>query len=217
MTTSSIQDIEKRTQRYWFDDGLWDLGFGIVCLLIGIVSFILFFTQLEGVLGMVFVLAQTLIIIGSFSAIGKVISYFKERITYPRAGYVVYRKPAARDKVKRILRSFFIAAFIGGLVSMLASLSVTRNYLAVITAGLMGMMAFYLGIRFGVLRYILISVITVALGFFISVFHLENDASIAGIFCGMGILWLLSGGITLWHFLTSTQIAQPEDLNPEGL
>src|SRR5512133_1902856 len=126
---NSTEEIKKRAQRYWYEDGIWEIAFGLINALLG--GYLLITAQFSwsGPLAIVLLLLQMAVIIGMFWSINKIVKYMKERITYPRTGYVAYRRPAPGARLKRVLLMIGISAGIGAFIAALSALKVTPNRL----------------------------------------------------------------------------------------
>lgn len=113
---TELERIEKRTIQYWFEDGIFEISLGVFLLLLALVF--LGFTlaprgsTLNFVLGVGFLPA---FLLGAW-IMKKLTRYLKEKLTYPRTGYVSYRKqPAGKRRARAVI--------VGGMAAMLASLS----------------------------------------------------------------------------------------------
>ena len=86
-----LDDITKRTYRYFYVDGLIEAATGFLFLTIGLL--LLGWINLEkgGWVQITAVIALPLVILGGTFLIKHVVNSLKERIIYPRTGYVAYR------------------------------------------------------------------------------------------------------------------------------
>ena len=81
MNLPSIETTRKRTERYWYEDGIWELGFGLINLLLAG-----YFALAEWVLarqlpGPVLLLLQLATMLGIFWSMARVVRFLKDRIT----------------------------------------------------------------------------------------------------------------------------------------
>jgi hypothetical protein len=207
-----IESIVRRTQRTWFEDGIWDIAFGITNLLIAAYSGVTLWFNLEGNIGMALALLQMLVIVGAFLSMRWVVTRLKQRFTFPRTGFVTYRKPTGAARWKNAIRSGLIAAFTGGMIALVSQISATHALLPTISSGLFALSFVYLAIRFDILRYFAEAVLSLALGLGITLLRLENALSMVAVFGGLGAICLFSGGLTLWRFIHNTQPATEQDM-----
>ena len=110
---SEIDGVARRTRRYWYEDGFAELASGGLMLLagIGLAAAYRIFAGLgrwvagsHGRAGMVVLVvviaAQALALIIGRAMRGE-IQAAKERVTYPRTGYVAYRQPRPKQRSLR--------------------------------------------------------------------------------------------------------------------
>lgn len=91
-TQSQLRDLEQRPQRYWNADGIPELVMGLVWMLWGVAMLVgEALPAGRGQQGYWMVMPAILVLSG-FAANG-LTKRLKERLTYPRAGYVTYREP----------------------------------------------------------------------------------------------------------------------------
>ncbi|MBI4492733.1 MAG: hypothetical protein HY690_08090, partial [Chloroflexi bacterium] len=111
-----IEWVEQRTRRYWYEDGLGELAIGCVVLLVGLLFLV------EG-------LAPTGLLPDHFSSLGlivlvfggswlanRVVATLKARLTYPRTGYVAYRRPTARRRILTGVAAGALGALVAGVL-----------------------------------------------------------------------------------------------------
>lgn len=213
MKNDPINDITKRTQRYWYEDGIWEIGFGLVNLVLSGFYLIVASTEWKGPLALVLMLLQMGVIIGAFLLVNKVVKYLKERITYPRTGYVVYRKPPVKSRLRRGLVTALTALSIAVLISVIGVMRLAPNRMPLVVSVVMAGSLVYLGYRFGLLRFYGIAALVILLGYGVSLSSLSDTLSTAYYFGGFGLLMMLSGGITLLIYLRRTPLAN-DDYEP---
>lgn len=198
MDHKDFKAVEKKTERYWFEDGFWEIGFGLVNILLA--GFYLLAERLKPGAGWL-LLIQMIVIVGAFLGMGRLVKFLKERITYPRTGYVTYRKPATSARIKRVILTGLLAAAMGAIVGAAASVKLLQNTTALVAAIMLAGALVYLGYRFGLARLYLLASLTVLLGFVFSLLALPDLLVTSGFFAGFGLLLIVSGGVTLWVYL----------------
>ncbi len=197
---SNMDQIQRRTVGYWFDDGLVDLFVGGVFLLLGA-----FFTgsglfQRGFITALTVGIGQPLIILVGFLVGKKVIPLLKEKYIYPRTGYVAYRE---RSKVSR--RRRIVIALVSGAVTSAAILLVLPNVGEALIWFISGIMiaAFivFLGLRTGLIRYLILAGIAILIGAFVSIIGIVEPFQ-AALFYGLfGLTWAIQGGLSLAGYL----------------
>lgn len=212
MQNPSLSDIKKRTQRYWFEDGIWELGFGLANLLLGLFFYLVVTFQLKGIL---LAAGQVAMVIGVFFGLGFFVKALKERITYPRTGYVVYHRPSTSARLKRILLTAGLSAGIGALVGIGATVKLVRNTPALLSGILIGASLVYLGRRFQINRLYVEAALTLLLGYTISLMEISGVTVTAIFFSAFGLLMAVSGGAALLIYLIRSRNASVNDWEEE--
>lgn len=208
-----IKEATRRTERYWYEDGLWEISFGLVYAALAVFYF---FTQSIGWSGpqsLILPFLQIGVMLGTFWAAGKMVKYLKEHITYPRTGYVSYRKPAPRSRASKIAITAAVSAVTAALVAIVASFSTMQDQMPFIISLPMAGALVYLGHRFGLVRMYVIAVLMVLAGYAFSMLALGGDLVIALFFGALAALLIFSGLITFALYLLRTKpVASMEDL-----
>lgn len=211
-----LKDVTRRTERYWYEDGLWEISFGLVyAAMAGYYILVqrLGWFQLVGPLSLITPFMQVIVMLGIFWIGGKLVKYLKEHITYPRTGYVSYRKPATQSRIRRIFLAGLISAVVAAVVATMASFSTLQNQMPLIVSLPMAGALVYLGHRFGLLRMYVIAALMVLAGYIVSMLALDRDTVIGLFFGVLAVLLIVSGLLTLTVYLIRTRpIDLTEDL-----
>ena len=95
MMNNNIEHAIRRTRGYWYVDGLWEIGYGCLFTVMGMLLYLQAAipsdSQLADLLGYAFLF----LIIGLIVFINWAVRKAKEHLTYPRTGMLTYR----RDKM----------------------------------------------------------------------------------------------------------------------
>jgi hypothetical protein len=204
MQNDPVLQATKRAQRYWYEDGIWEIGFGLLNLILCIFFFFVQFDRWTGPLVFIPLLIEVATIIGAGWLIKRVVAFLKERITYPRTGYVAYRKISPMSRLKRVLLTGAIALFTGGVVGAIAASGGVKSVAPLVTGVFTAGVMIYLGYRFSLARMYVLALILVFLGVGIYFAGFNNTLGSATFFGGFGLLMLLSGGLTLLVYLRRT-------------
>ncbi len=213
MQLDPVQNIAKRTQRYWYEDGIWEIAFGLTNALLG--SFFLLTARIDwnGPLSILLMLLQMAVLLGLFLSMNRVVRFLKERITYRRTGYVAYRRPAPSARLKKGLLTALLAAGMAALVGGLAAIQQTANRMPLVISVILAGALVYIGYRFSLVRLYLIAALTIGWGFALSFIPLGDLYSTGAFFAGYGLLVLLSGLGTLSIYLRRTRPASEDMLD----
>lgn len=214
MNHDPVKDIEKRTQRYWYEDGIWEIGFGLVNALLGVFYLLTNQMSWDGPLSIVLAVLQMAVIVGSFYSINFFVKYLKEHITYPRTGYVIYRRPVGTARVKHIAMVFLMSAGIGAVVGAVTAFNASPNQMPLIIGAILASTLGYLSYRMRLLRLAVNAVLTVLIGIAVSLANLSDRLSTGVFFAAFGALIFLSGGLTLLRYLRRTRPAA-DSSNPD--
>ena len=198
--------MTQRIQRYWFVDGLFELSMGILFAVIGLIS--LAVTRLSTPsIGWMLIIGQVVVILGSAWLVGRGVKLLKERLTYPRTGYIAYPAKKGKDRILRIFISGGIAVVVSTLVGLVSRLPSLNSWLPLISGALIALAMLFIGFRFDLTRFFLLAAYDVAAGWGVSLARLEDDQKFAVLFCLLGIGLFVSGGVTLLRYLRSTRPA----------
>jgi hypothetical protein len=204
-----IEDVIQRTRRYWNIDGLSELGFGLICLLLGAYFYIQSTLQADTLLFQVLYIFFILIVVGGSLASNRLVSYLKRKFTYPRTGYVAYRQPPRSRRLILGLAAGLISAL---LVALLSKTDFRSFWMPVATALLLAATFIFIAYRGSAIRYYLLALCSLALGAVIALVGLKDLLGLAVYYGGMGLVQLLAGGIVFRNFLAANSLAEEVEL-----
>ncbi len=217
MQTDPVKEIAMRTQRYWYEDGIWEIAYGVISTLLGVFFLLTADLNWSGPFGFVLGIAQMIVLVGMFVSINKMVRFLKERITYPRTGFVMYRRRAPGARLKRLLLAMLVSGATGALIGSLAVMRMTSNHMPLIVGIMMAGSISYIGYRFHLVRLYIVATLTALWGFIVSLFRFGNLPSIGIFFTGFGALILLSGLVTLFIYMRRTHPVTDGMIDPDLL
>ena len=203
-----IEQYMQRPIRYWFSDGLNELAFGLIFIILGIYFYLNAVihegSPLYNILDSFFVF----VILGLALLINKLIKWLKERFVYPRTGYVKYRE-THRNRWVSIALGFFFAV---GVMLLVFTYPKTKALMPTITSVICGFALFWYGYQTNIIRFYLLSLTSILIGFSLSVIGIGNYLGL-GLYCLIfAAVLCLSSGLTFWNYLRNTQAPmEPED------
>ncbi len=206
-----LQRSKKRSIRDWFEDGLSEMGTGLVIFLIGLMLLLVSLLPEHSGWGWPVAIGQPLVIIGAFFGAGKLVNYFKERITYPRTGFISYPRRQMNQRVKRGVLTGSIAAAISIGVTLLSGV-LSQRFVPLFVSVLLGLSFLFLAVYYGAKRFFIISVVEPLIGALLCWLNLPDPLDSAWLFMGTGICMILTGIGGLLHYLHATQPAGQEEL-----
>lgn len=200
----NVDTAMQRTRQYWYEDGLTEIVTGLVFAAIGL----MFLSEAWGVVPAGVSSIGLILIVGGGMVLGKkAVGYAKARITYPRTGFVRYpRKPRRSEKL-----AVGIAGFMGALVSALfMTAPASLDWLPAIDGVLVGGCLLYLGYTMGLGRFYLLAAVSAAVGVGLSMAGTGDILGTGLYFVAMGVVVLISGGLTLAGYLRGARSEDEE-------
>jgi len=209
---ADIERAMRRPWRYWFEDGLPDLALAAVFLTVAL-SFYLETLLPPGPLpSLVGVLGPLVAVLGVGRLAGWAVQRVKARMTYPRTGYVAYRR---EREAGRRLRKAALGAASGALVGTLAALPALRAWVPAMTGAIIGVAFLYGGYRLEMVRFHLLAAFSTACGTLVALARLSDSLSGAIYFAALSLALTVSGVGALAAYLRATEpLAEAEDHGP---
>ena len=191
----------KRAAQYWYSDGINEIAFGILLLLLG-GYFYLDGSLPEGhVLHSVLGIGLVFLLVGGGMLLSRLVTFAKGRLTYPRTGFVGYPRHKAPVWARVLL-----ATMIGGMMAfiiiriVLSHMDIER-WMPGLAGLLFGGVLFYIGVRVATLRYFLLSLIALSLGSALALGDRTGSLDNSIFFALLGLAVILSGGCSLFLYL----------------
>lgn len=202
----NVDKIVQRTYSYYYEDGLVEMGLGILLSASGLLFFTWQALQDGGWLGGVLAVVSALLVFGGVYAMRWAIQRAKEQVTHPRTGYASYRE--GEPAVARWL----ILAVVMGVVVAGLFLPEALERLALMEGALLGAILVYLGYRLGIIRFYLIGAAILLIGAAATYLYADDALGSAVTFGGSGVVLLLSGVVTFAAYL----LRHPQPKNGES-
>lgn len=198
---TNIERAMQRTQRYWYDDGLTEIAVGLVLALVGLVFFVeaaaprgLLWPSFSAILLPVLAFGGT--IIGS-----RLVKAAKERLTYPRTGYVSYPKP----KEGRVAASAIVALAMAALVAVLFfTAPFSLRWIPLLQGVIVGGLFLYFGHTVYLWRFYVVAVISSLAGAGASIALSSDLYGNSLFFAIVGVSMVVSGVLALLAYLRHT-------------
>lgn len=204
----SIDRAMRRPWQYWFEDGLVEIAVGGVLVAIAL----LFLAEVaSGTAGLAAPGLPVVVGGGSWLA-GRAVKAAKERLTYPRTGYVAYKRERRRG---RIVRTLAACAVMGGLVGAVMAQLPSGAWITA-AEGLLGSVAFFLlGHKVDLTRFYALAGVSALLGVAASWAGLSDTLGSVVLYGGIGVAVIASGLVALRGYLRSSQ--PPAEVEHYGL
>jgi FtsH-binding integral membrane protein len=209
-----IEKIEKRTVQSFYDDGLTEISLGLIFLLLGGY----FFAQaaapegsaLSSALSVLFVL----VIVSAGFLVSRILRFLKRRITYPRTGYIAFKKKEPSSK--RRAATMIVGGIIGASFATLYGLSPSFKALFPALNGLLFAVAVLLiAGKIGLARFYILSAASAVIGLAVTAAGVGDIKGISLYYGLFGAAVTLSGLAALVVYLRKSPRVDRE--NPDAI
>lgn len=197
---NNINEIRRRTSRYWHIDGLYELSIG--CLVLGLGAYFALLELIpDGTLLNELLDGGFLIVfVGGVWLISKATEAIKERITYRRTGYVEYNQPKS---IVLILTALIAMLFAVVFVFLLTRPGIPGN-MTLIMGGVLGLSFFIMALHLRLMRFYLLVLISLLSGFVTAAVGMGGQDGMPVFYMLLGISLIVSGTLTLRSYLRQT-------------
>jgi len=208
-----IEKIEKRTIQSFYEDGLTEIAMGLIFLILGGYFFATTVVPEGSALGAVLTGLFVFVIISAAFLVNRFLRFFKRRITYPRTGYVTFKKK--EPSPKRRVATAAVAAIIGAGLAVLYGLSPSVKLLFPAINGLLFAVAVLLfANKVGLLRFYILAAASAVIGFGITAAGIGDTEGISLFYLVFGAAMVVSGAAALIVYLR--RFPRPADDAAEG-
>jgi hypothetical protein len=196
-----IDNAPRRAVRYWYDDGLVEIGAGFLFLLLATLFAVEGLAPAGSLPAWFSALGLPILLLGGMIVLGLSVRAVKERLTYSRTGYVSYpQKHPARK---------WLAGVIGCVVSLLLVLSLAARPawmvgLPALLGAAFAVVLLLLSFRSSLPRLALQGVLALAAGAIASLADTSSSIGTAVVFGTVGLASLVCGVFALAHYLRTT-------------
>jgi len=209
-----IEKIEKRTIQSFYEDGLTEIAMGLIFLILGGYFFATTVVPEGSALGAVLTGLFVLIIVSAAFLVNRFLRFFKRRITYPRTGYVTFKKK--EPSPKRRVATAVVAAIIGAGLAALYGLSPSVKLLIPAINGLLfAVAALLFANKVGLLRFYILAAAAAVIGLGITGAGIGDAKGISLFYLVFGAAVVVSGAAALIAYLR--RFPRPAGDAAEGL
>jgi len=200
---SQVEAAPRRAVRYWFDDGLVEIGAGVLFLALAGLFALEGLAPADSLGASLSALGLPLVILGGMLLVGLGVRAAKERLTYPRTGYVAY--PAA-GPARRILAGVIGAGVSLAIVWLLAARPSLQLALGALQGVALAIVFLALSLRTGLVRLAVVGFVALGGGLVATTLGLGASLGSALAFGGAGVAAVLSGALALSRYLRTTAL-----------
>jgi len=211
MQQKELQGLLRRAHRYWFEDGLPEMAIGLLFGLLGLYFALRGATALHDGLNRAVSIGGILLIVAYALLLNRLVMLAKERITFPRTGYVSYRPSSALRRVVSTATSVGVAlATVWGAAYLARSHGESVDVWQPLVAGFfIGLAFLYLGRRLSLIRFYGHGLFSGMWGALVVVSSIDAASGGVAYFGGVGTVLVFSGVLQLGAYLRSTE-SRPE-------
>ena len=201
--SNQIDQIQKQTYRYYYEDGLAELAVGILFTVIGLNLWLVSSAPQGTLLALAAWIALPILTIGGILWVQRFVKNLKERYVHPRTGYIDY---GAQINPYRWL--------ILGIPLLVAILAIIfsdswLNRESVMGGILLCLILGSIGARVNLWRLIGIGIFGLVLGITLAYLQVSEHSGLAITYASAGVALLLSGGVAWNSYLSKNPF--PED------
>jgi hypothetical protein len=207
--TTSIKSTIERTRQYWYTDGFSELLVGAIFIALALISGIgLLFKPSIGSAVLVGI-GYPAVILGGVIFGNKWVRALKEKVTYPRTGYVKYIQPESPSRRARMIKAFVIAFMVSIVTNVILS-KLDPFWIVLGTGLLIAAFIVYMGVQIPLNRFYILAVWVAVVSYVAAILPLTDDAQMLILLAGTGLGWVVGGVISLVTYLRNNPIANPE-------
>ena len=203
MTDNLINEIRKRTYRYYYEDGLVEIAIGLQFLVIGLALWVVR-DWLEGAAYALVVSAGLVLLIWQ-GALGVkfLVTRLKTEITYPRTGVVHYQTQNDRRPWRLVIA---IAAIV--LVSFFLPEGLIQ--MPVMVGTMMAVILFNIGGRVSLRRFQIVALLPMLAGIWSMIRGWEEVRGVGFSFVICGVTLILTGAWTFRRYLKENPLVEAQ-------
>lgn len=208
----NVDDIMRKTKSYWYEDGLAEILAGLFFTVISLLLLADWASPPDSPLGWIWTpgfMAVTLVWIAGGR---RVIGWLKERITYPRTGYVAYHQ----QRRSAVLPRAVMAGVIGAAVSLvMVGALMYRQEIVRLVPLVMGVGICILLMRVagevGVPRFYALAGLSLLIGAALALYTADMGLSVALFYLALGLAVVAGGVVALWRYLHGARLEDSND------
>ena len=196
-----------RAIQYWYMDGIFEIGFGLLCIVLG--AYLAVDELLQGTwfATLVDLLLVGVVIGGAFS-VRWLVQVWKERVTFPRTGYVSYSRERSRGQT--ILAGVIVLGALALMIFLLSRVELQTLARPLVTGIIFGIAMIFVGWRTSLNRFYLHGLFSMLLGVGIAFSTWGNYVGLAVFYLVIGLVIIVSGMILLVKYLRQNPAPREE-------
>ncbi len=210
---NQIDRAMQRAQTYWQIDGLTEIAFAWICLILGVYFFISASVPKDTMISTLVDSSFILVFLGGGWLGLKLVNLIKQRAIYPRTGYVSYRKKKGANRWVAGGLAMFMGILVGGLM---AAAPGSFAWMPAITGFLLSIPLLILGYKSGAWRFYLLCALSLLAGLSLSLAGIGNILGLSYYYLSECVALMISGVITFFRYLRLTAPLEDGSLQKTG-
>lgn len=195
--SNTIQEIQKQTYRYYYQDGLVELAVGILFLVVGLDTWVISSLAFGSPAAIAAWIALPIITIGGIYGVNRVVKTLKERHVHHRTGYIEY--VPKRNPYRWVISGVLLALILAMILlphdwDWLLKGSVAGGVIlcAILTS---------IGLQVNLRRLIIVGALSLGFGIGSALSPLSDTSSLAATFAASGLILVFTGGAAFRKYL----------------
>lgn len=199
---TDIEKIEKRTIRYWFEDGVHEMASGLFFMIMGLFFLGSALAPGKSTARFIFDIGLMPVILFGGWGVKKTSQYMKQKLTYSRTGYVAYRKPEGVKRLRQALLATGCAGVLGALAVLLPSArSGGFDWVPAVSGFAFAVALGFVSFRFGLTRVAVAAFLMAAAGIILAFSGWGEARELAAFYGFVGVSMILSGVVGCRRYL----------------
>ena len=209
MVKNDIDKVIQRTHRYWYEDGLPEIAAGCMFVACGLFLFMMYSVPPGSPLAPILAIGFVILVAFGGLFVSRAVKAVKNRVTYPRTGYVSYRRPESNPRRRIIAASVGLIGMLGIILSI-AGAPIWLMSMPMVQGLIIGAGLLYIGRRLGLPRFYALAPLSALIGVVVALNGFEDALGSAAYFGEMGFVLMASGLRALRTHLSRSQPAEEE-------
>jgi hypothetical protein len=200
--SNSIQEIQKQTYRYYYQDGLVELAVGILFLIIGLDTYLISSLSPGSPTAIAAWIALPILTIAGIFGVQRFVKNLKERHVHHRTGYIEY--VPKRNPYRWVIT-------VGGLALILAIILLPYDWVqkgSVAGGILLFIILASIGVQVDLKRLIVVGGLSLIIGVGFALTSLSDTTSLAATLAGAGLILTLTGSVSFRKYLNENPLPE---------
>jgi hypothetical protein len=192
---NKIDNLVKQTYRYFYDDGLVEMAIGLLFVAVGLVLLAWQGFDYSPLVTIIVVVGLPVVVISGTYLIKRLVREMKQRITYPRTGYVAYRQ-GEPSKWRWFIP---LAAFVLAVASLFLPEAFTR--MSAMVGALLAVVLIFMGYRVSLWRFYAVGIIALVSGVALAWSNVDELIAVSLTFAIAGVALFLAGAFAFAGYI----------------